>query len=102
MKRAALTLLALYLIAMPSFAGTTTGHKLTGARCLSLEHVAGGWRMDIRCDQNKGSILLLDAGRHAQYVGEGIFRDWSQSELMTVYQSLIPRVDSNFEVMQLG
>ena len=99
MKRAALTLLALYLIAMPSFAGT---RKVTGARCVSLEHVAGGWRMEIKCDQNKGAILLLDAGRHAQYVGEGVFRDWSQSELMAVYQSLIPKVDSNFEVMQLG
>jgi len=72
------------------------------ARCVSLEHVAGGWRMEIKCDQKKGAILLLDAGRHAQYVGEGMFSDWSQSELMSTYQSLIPKVNSNFEVLQLG
>ena len=104
MKRAVLSLLILSLIALPTFAGSTSARKatLTGARCLSLAHDARGWRMEIKCDQNKGAIVMLDSGRRVQYVGEGMFRDWSQTELMATYQSLIPKTDAAFELMQLG
>ena len=98
MKRATVLLLALSL-AVPTFAGT---HKVSAARCVSLEHVTGAWRMEIQCDQTKGAILLLDTGRDVQYVGQGGFRGWSQSELKNMYQSLIPKSDSNLVMMQLG
>jgi hypothetical protein len=104
MKRTVLSLLILSLIALPTFAGSTSAHKatLTGARCLSLAHDARGWRMEIKCDQNKGAIVMLDSGQQVQYVGEGIFRGWSPAELKAAYQSLIPKTDVTFEVMQLG
>ena len=101
MKRSVLSLLILSLIALPTFAGSTSARKatLTGARCLSLEHDARGWRMEIKCDQNKGAIRMLNSG---QYVGEGMFRDWSRTELMAAYQSLVPKADTTFELIQLG
>jgi hypothetical protein len=104
MKRAALGILILSLIALPTFAAGTydRGLLVTHAQCVSLDHVTGGWRMEIKCDQSKGTIVLVDRGKQIEYVGEGLFRGWSQSELMALYQSLIPKVDSNFEVMQLG
>jgi len=64
--------------------------------------MAGAWRMEIECDQTKGAILLIDAGRDVQYVGQGMFKSWSQSELSSMYQSLIPKVESDLVMMQLG
>ncbi len=58
--------------------------------------------MEIQCDQTKGAILMIDAARDVQYVGAGGFRGWSQSELKAMYQSLVPRADSNLVMLQLG
>jgi hypothetical protein len=102
MKRAIVILFSLSLIALPSFAGAAGTHKATSARCMSLEHISGSWRMEIECGQTKGAILLIDAGRDVRYSGQGMFRDWSQSELSALYQSLVPKADSNFVLMQLG
>ncbi|HYS54364.1 MAG TPA: hypothetical protein VER58_11450 [Thermoanaerobaculia bacterium] len=96
MKRTALGVLILILVALPSLAQKPT---VTGARCLSLEHVRGGWRMEIKCDQSKGVIVMLD---DLKYVGDGMFNGWSQPELKAFYQSLIPKADSKLETIQLG
>ena len=96
MKRAALGVLILVLVALPTFAQKPA---ITGARCVSLEHVRDGWRMEIKCDQSQGSIVMLDSQR---YVGEGLFAELSQSELKSFYQSLIPKSDSTLETIQLG
>ncbi len=96
MKRAAVAVLILSLVALPTFAQKPA---VTGARCVSLVHVQGGWRMEIKCDQSKGSIVMLDGQR---YVGDGMFFGSSQSEMKAYYHSLLPRSESNFEVMQLG
>ena len=103
MKRATVLLLTLSLIvAVPTFAADKSGHKVASARCVSLEHISGAWRMEIECDQTRGAILLIDAGRNVQYVGQGMFKGWSQSELSSVYQSLVPKVESDLVMMQLG
>jgi hypothetical protein len=96
MKRAALAVLILSLVALPTFAGKT---PVTGARCLSLEHIRGGWRMEIKCDQSKGVIVMLDGEK---YLGDGMFSAWSQAEMKAFYLSLLPKVESSLEVMQLG
>jgi len=100
MKRTIVSLLILSLLAVPSFAGAT--HKATSARCVSLERITGAWRMDIECDKTTGSILMLDSGGDVTYVGQGMFRGWSQSELSALYQSLVPKADSNLVMIQLG
>ena len=103
MKRAALGVLCL-LIALPGFAGSAGERKmpLTMQRCVSLEHTRNGWRMQILCREGKGVIVLDDASETRHYRGTGIFAESSQEELGATYQSLIPRDDSPFELMQLG
>ncbi|HEV8658456.1 MAG TPA: hypothetical protein VGS96_07485 [Thermoanaerobaculia bacterium] len=97
MKRAIVATLVLSLCALPLFA---KGEPLTSARCVSLEHVQGGWRMEIKCDQGAGAISLMDAG---QYRGEGVFAKWSQEQMRSTYGSLIPKESGPaFELMQLG
>jgi hypothetical protein len=100
MKRTTVFLLLLSLLAVPTFAGAT--HKVASARCVSLERIAGAWRMEIECDKTTGAILMLDSGRGVEYVGQGMFRGWSQSELSGLYQSLVPKADSNLVMIQLG
>ena len=100
MRRATILLLAVSLLAVPSFAGDS--HKVTSARCVSLERITGAWRMEIECDKTAGSILMLDSGPSVQFVGQGMFRGWSQSELSALYQSLVPRAESNVVMIQLG
>ena len=95
MKRAALGVLILILVALPTFAQKPA---ITGARCVSLEHVRDGWRMEIKCDQSSGVIVMLDDDK---YAGKGVFEGWSQSELKAFYQSLIPKADSTPDVMQV-
>jgi hypothetical protein len=104
MKRTALGVLILSMVALPMFAGDASQRKspLTAARCLSLEHIPGGWRMEIKCDQGKGVITLLDAGKQKQYLGSGMFLNRSQEEMKSVYRSLLPNDESGFELMQLG
>jgi hypothetical protein len=103
MKRAALGVLILSLVAFPTFAGSATAHRMpvTTARCVSLEHIPGAWRMQIRCDQGQGSIILSDSATR-KYRGDGMFAGLSQEEMQAVYQSLIPNEDSHFVIMQLG
>jgi len=98
MKRAVLFVLVVSLVALPMFGASK--QKLTTARCASLEHVAGGWRMVINCDQGKGAIVMLDAGK--QYRGSGVFAGWSQEQMNATYQSLLPTDYSRFELLQLG
>ena len=97
MKRAVVAMLILSLCAFPLFA---RGEQLTSARCVSLERVQGGWRMEIKCDQGAGAILSMDAGG---YRGEGVFSKWSQGQLSVTYGSLVPK-DSGpaLELLQLG
>jgi len=96
MKRVVPGVLILLMIALPTFAQRPS---VAGARCVALEHVRGGWRMEIKCDQSKGVIVMLDAQK---YVGDGMFNGWSQAELKAFYHSLVPKSDSNFELIQLG
>ncbi|PYQ30257.1 MAG: hypothetical protein DMF57_15595 [Acidobacteria bacterium] len=104
MKRAALGVLILSLVALPSLAGSAKARRsaVTAAHCVSLEHVPGGWRMEINCNQGKGVIVLSDAQDQKQYRGEGTFAGWSQQEMNDVYQPLIPSSESVPEIMQLG
>lgn len=99
MRRATVLLLALSLVAVPTFASM---HKVASARCISLERITGAWRMEVECDQTRGAILLLDNGSKVQYAGQGMFRGWSQSELSALYQSLVPKVETTVVLMQLG
>jgi hypothetical protein len=98
MRRATVILLVLSLVAVPTFASM---HKVASARCISLERITGAWRMEVECDQTRGAILLLDTGDRIQYVGQGVFRGWTQSELSALYRSLIPKADT-VVLMQLG
>ncbi len=97
MKRALLSILIVSLVAFPVFGASK--QQVTTARCLSLEHVTGGWRMQINCDQGKGAIIVSDQN---QYRGEGVFAAWSQEQMKDVYRSLIPKDESRLELIQLG
>ncbi len=98
MKRVVLIVLMLSLVALPMFGATKQNLKIV--RCASLEHVAGGWRMEISCEQGKGAIIMLDSGK--QYRGNGMFAGWSQEQMNAMYQSLLPTDHSRFESLQLG
>ena len=98
MKRAVLSVLVLSLVALPMLGATK--QKLTTARCASLERIAGGWRMEINCEQGKGSIVMLDSGK--QFRGNGVFAGWSQEQMSAMYQSLLPADNSRIESLQLG
>lgn len=96
MKRTLISVLVLSLVALPLFA---EGAKTTKARCISLEHVRGAWVMKVECTEGAGSIVMADSG---QYHGDGVFSTWSQEKLRTMYDSLVPKDDSRFEILQLG
>ncbi len=97
MKRTAVTMLVVSLFAFSLFAGESK------ARCMSLEHVRGAWQMSIRCDQGVGTIALVDTAGKNVYRGDGIFSSWSQEQLGSMYQSLVPQDNSSsIEVLQLG
>jgi hypothetical protein len=98
MKRVVPFVLALSLVALPMFGATK--QKLNTARCASLEHIAGGWRMEIHCEQGKGAIVMLDSGK--QFRGNGVFAGWSQEQMNAMYQSLLPADNSRIESLQLG
>ena len=96
MKRSVvIATLIISLVGLPLFAA---GSK---ARCVSLEHVSGAWRMQIRCDQGVGAISLTDTNSTKVYSGEGIFADWSQQQLGAMYESLVPQ-EEGIELLQLG
>ena len=74
MKRAVVTLLVV-LFAVPLFAQDSK------AQCVSLEHVRGAWRMQIKCEQGSGVILLADRDgdlglAHAQIMPTGPPPPW--------------------------
>lgn len=98
MKRAVLFVLALSLVALPMLGATQ--QKLTTARCASLERIAGGWQMEIHCEEGKGSIVMLDSGK--QFRGNGMFAGWSQEQMRAMYESLLPADASRIELLQLG
>ena len=95
MKRAIVMFLVVSLCSIPMFAT----EQVAKARCISLEHVSGGWLMKIECVEGSGSIVLSDSGA---YQGGGVFATWSQQKLGSTYQSLVPRDDSRVELLQLG
>lgn len=96
MKRAVVTLLALSLVASAAFAQDSK------AQCMSLEHVRGAWRMQIKCEQGTGAIVLLDQQETRTYRGEGVFAKWSQQQMDAMYQSLVPQDSTASESLQLG
>ena len=96
MKRSVtVAVLIISLAALPLFAA---GSK---ARCVSLEHVRGAWRMQIRCEQGVGAISLTDTASTKVYSGDGVFSNWTQQQLGSMYESLIPQEDG-MELLQLG
>ena len=104
MKRSLVLILVFSLISLSLFGANSGVHQsaaLTNARALSIEHAAGAWRMEIKCDQGVGTISMIDGGQQPVYRGEGCFSGWSQDELKATYQSMIPN-ESVLELMQLG
>jgi hypothetical protein len=104
MKRALLLIFVVSLVSIPLFGANSGVHQsaaLTNVRALSLEHAAGSWRMQIKCDQGVGTISMIDRGQQPIYRGEGCFADWSQDELKATYQSMIPS-ESVLDLIQLG
>ncbi len=95
MKRATVMILILSLCSVPMFAG---GHA-TKMRCVSLEHVSGGWMMKVECVEGAGTISRSDNG---SFQGAGMFAKWSQQDLSATYQSLIPKDEGRVEFLQLG
>jgi hypothetical protein len=102
MKRAMLAVLIASLTAVPMFAQGASQKQpcagLTSAQVVSLEHVRGEWRMNVRCAQGIGTIAMTDADR---YRGDGLFAGWTQEKMREVYAALIP-AEPVQELMQLG
>jgi hypothetical protein len=99
MKRTVITMLVISLFALPMFAQD----PVTKARCVSLEHSRGAWRMQISCERGDGAISLAESGEQKSYRGDGVFATWSQDDLRAMYQLLIPKENGTaFELMQLG
>ena len=104
MKRALLVVFVVSLISISLFGANGGVHQsaaLTNVRALSLEHAAGSWRMQIKCDQGVGTISMIDSREQPVYRGEGCFAGWSQDELKATYQSMIPS-EAVLELIQLG
>ncbi len=58
------------------------------------------WRMEIECDEGRGSITQLDNGIHR---GDGVCLGMTQEELASLYVTLnAPAEETPFETMQLG
>jgi hypothetical protein len=96
MKRSVVvSILIISLVALPLFAAGSKAH------CVALEHVRGAWRMQIRCEQGVGAISLSDTNSTKVYQGDGIFSNWSQEQLGTMYESLVPQ-ENGIELLQLG
>ncbi len=101
MKRTTLIVLVLFLAAYPAFAAASDRNHSAAMHCVSLEHVSGGWRMQVACDHGKGSILVTDSVV-SRYKGDGMFAGWSQEQMRSLYESLIPKDNFRFELLQLG
>src|SRR5476651_734553 len=98
---------AFWLSVAPLFARAGGRTKtVTMAYCVSLVQTVNGWRMEIECREGKGAIVLADARGRKQYSGSGIlaevFAEWSQEQVDAMYQSLIPRDYTPFQLAQFG
>ena len=72
--------------------------KPGGAKAAILSH--GLWQRRYGAEANiVGRDILLDGEK---YAGDGMFSAWSQAEMKAFYLSLLPKVESSLEVMQLG
>ncbi len=89
MKRTAIAVLVFSLSVFPAFAGKTAAQKssVNKARCVKFEHINGGWKMLIACEEGRGTIVRRDS---QQFVGDGIFARWSQKEMRSLFESLVP------------
>ncbi|GAC1400894.1 MAG: hypothetical protein NVSMB68_15650 [Thermoanaerobaculia bacterium] len=97
MKRAMITMLVVSLSSLPLFAGDSK------AQCVSLEHVRGAWEMKVKCEQGAGTITLVDDSGQRTYRGDGVFASWSQEQLGSMYDALVPAGDASaIEILQLG
>ena len=100
MKRAAIGVLVVSLLAVPTYARDLR-NALTAPHCVTLEHVRGSWRMDVVCHQGQGTIVLDDSSSGA-FHGQGIFAGWSQEQMRALYNSLIPGSETKLDLPQLG
>lgn len=92
-----LTILVVSLFAVPLFAA-----NVSKARCISLEHAHGAWRMQIDCEGSTGAISMIDVADHVSFRGEGMFATWTQEQLRAEYMLLLPHDDVVFEPLLLG
>lgn len=61
------------------------------------------WRMEIACDEGRGSIVLFESAGQGIYRGEGLLLGWPQSDLSAAYQALIAAPEEPpEEILQLG
>jgi hypothetical protein len=70
MKRALLVVFVVSLISISLFGANGGVHQsaaLTNVRALSLEHAAGSWHMQIKCDQGVGTISMIDSREQPVY-----------------------------------
>lgn len=73
-------------------------------RMRSSSVTQSGWRLEVRCDQGTGAIILAEAGLQETYHrGEGLFLGWPQERLASLYEALRPHAsEPAFEPPQLG
>jgi hypothetical protein len=88
-----------------------TGLAVAPAARLSIRSpktglLTSGWRVDVTSDQGSGSIVLVDGAKAAStFVGEGIFRNWSEARLANAYRMLLDSLgagESELKLPQLG
>lgn len=73
-------------------------------RTRSTNVTQAGWRMELRCDQGRGAVVLAETSPGETYHrGEGLFLGWPQDSLAALYEALRPRADdAPLDTPQLG
>lgn len=73
-------------------------------RTRSTTVTRSGWRLEVRCDQGQGAVVLAETTPGESYHrGEGLFLGWPQDTLAALYEALRPPADdASFETPQLG
>ena len=73
-------------------------------RTRSTSVTQSGWRVEIRCDEGTGAIVLAETGPgESCHRGEGLFLGWPQDRLAALYQAVRPRADdAPADTPQLG
>jgi hypothetical protein len=72
-------------------------------RTRSTSVTQSGWRLEIRCDQGQGAILLVESGVESYRRGDGIFLGWTQEKLASLYDELLPKTsEQTHDSPQLG